>query len=79
MVWEFTLLFVALLIGIAAGVCVERRHRKAEKVYGVLNIDCSDPSDGAYLYLQLTVPIAEVADRKQVTFNVNVISDVSQK
>lgn len=77
--WEFTLLFVGLLIGIVAGVFIKRKSYKKEEVYGILNVDCSDPADGAYLYLQLTVPIAEVADRKRVMFDVNVIPNVSQK
>lgn len=79
MVWEFTLLFVGLLIGIAVGMLIARKRIKVEEIHGILNVDCTDPADGAYLYLQLTVPIAEVADRKRVMFDVNVISNDSQK
>lgn len=79
MVWEFTLLIVGLLIGIAVGVIAMRNRSKSEESHGILNVDCTDPADGAYLYVQLTVPIAEVADRKQVLFDVNVISTYSQK
>lgn len=77
--WEFTLLFVGLLIGIALGVFIKKDRTKVEETHGILNVDCSDPADGAYLYLELTVPIPEVADRKRVTFDVNVIPNVSQK
>lgn len=77
--WEFTLLFVGLLIGIVIGLFIKRNRIKVEEVHGILNVDCSEPADGAYLYLDLTVPIAEVADHKRVTFNVNVIPDISQK
>lgn len=77
--WEFTLLFVGLLIGIVVGVFIVRKRTKTEDTHGILNVDCSDPADGAYLYLELTVPIPEVADRKRVTFDVNLIQDISQK
>lgn len=79
MVWDFTLLFVGLLIGITVGMLITRKRIKVEEIHGILNVDCTDPADGAYLYLQLTVPIAEVADRKRVMFDVNVISNDSQK
>ena len=77
--WEFTLLFVALAIGIAVGVIIGRKSNKTKETQGILNVDCSDPADGPYLYLELTVPIAEVADHKQVMFDVHVIPDISQK
>lgn len=79
MIWEIAFLFVGLLIGTVCGVFITRKYRKAEEVHGTLNVDCTDPADGAYLYLELAVPIAEVADRKQVLFDVNVISGNSQK
>lgn len=82
MVWEFTLLFVALLVGIVVGLFIERKlynNNQNEDVQGILNVDCSDPADGAYLYLELTVPIAEVADKKRVLFDVHVIPNSSHK
>ena len=60
---------VCLTIGIIAG----RFTKKTTKTHGILNVDCSDPANGAYLYLELAVPIAEVAEAKQVTFNVQII------
>lgn len=74
--WGFTLLFVALLIGIAAGMLIERKlysNRKNTDVKGILNVDCSDPANGTSLYLELAVPIAEVVEQKQVVFNVHTI------
>ena len=79
MYWEITLLIIGLLIGIAIGVLSARICNEPEEIHGILNVDCTEPADGAYLYLQLTVPIAEVADRKRVLFDVNVISSDSQK
>lgn len=80
--WEFTLLVVALAIGIAVGLFIGRKlckNDKREEAQGILNVDCSDPADGPYLYLELTVPIVKVADHKQVLFDVHVIPDISQK
>lgn len=77
MYWELTLLFVALLVGITIGVIVEKKRREAvdrERSHGILNVDCSDPADGPYLYLDLNVPIAEVADQKQVVFEVRILN-----
>lgn len=74
MYWEFTLLFIALAVGVAIGVLVERKHNAAKKVtHGILNVDCGDPANGPYLYLDLDVPIAEVVDQKQVSFDVRVL------
>lgn len=80
--WEFTLLFVTLAIGIVLGVFIGRKlykNTKADETQGILNVDCNDPADGPYLYLELTVPIAEVVDHKKVLFDVHVIPDISQK
>ena len=79
--WELKILIIAVVIFIAAiALLLAKKPRNhSDEIHGVLNVDCSDPADGAYLYLELTVPIAEVADRKQVTFKVNVIPDISQK
>ena len=80
--WEFTLVFVALLIGIVVGVFIGRvpyKNSISKEIQGTLNVDCSDPADGPYLYLELAVPIANVADQKLVMFDVNVIPEISQK
>lgn len=80
MIWEFTIVIGGLLLlGIMVGVFVKRKRANAKETHGILNVDCTDPADGAYLYLDLSIPIAEVADRKRVVFDVNVISDNSQK
>lgn len=57
------------LLGIVVGKVVNR----SSNVEGILNVDCSDPADGPYLYLELTVPIAEIVDKKHVTFDVHII------
>lgn len=75
MYWEFTLLFIALAVGVAIGVLVERKHNaNKEVVQGIINVDCGDPANGPYLYLDLAVPIAEVVDQKRVVFDVRVLN-----
>lgn len=72
----FTLLLAALLIGIVVGVFIERKCYKSgvsDKTKGILNVDCSDPANVPYLYLELTTSIADVADNKQVVFDVHII------
>ena len=71
------LVIAALVFGILIGAvasAVVKRAKNSKEAKGNLNIDCSDPADGAYMYLELSVPIAEVADQKQVTFNVHIIN-----
>ena len=74
MYWEITLLFIALMIGIVIGVIIEKKNNAAKRIsYGVINVDCGDPANGPYLYLDLNVPIAEVIDQKQVLFDVHIL------
>ena len=58
----------------AIGMRIGKNRKIAKEVIGNLNVDCSDPANGAYLYLELSVPIADVADRKQVMFNVRILN-----
>lgn len=75
MYWEFTLLFIALAVGVVIGIYIERKHNVAKKVtHGIINVDCGDPANGPYLYLDLAVPIAEVVDQKRVIFDVRVLN-----
>lgn len=55
------------------GMIVGKRRKNVKESKGILNVDCSDPANGTYMYLELSVPITEVADQKQVTFNVHII------
>ena len=74
--WGFTLLFVALVVGIISGVFIEKTCYKIDRIkesQGVLNVNCIDPEDGPYLFLELTVPVEDVIGKKSVTFEVNVI------
>ena len=72
---------VAILVALLAsvlffvlGIVIGRRAKKKGEVSGILNVDCSDPSNGPYLYLELTTSIADVVDKKQVSFNVHLIN-----
>lgn len=81
--WELAILPAVLLISFIASIIIFVRNRHTMKpddtVHGILNVDCSDPADGPYLYLELTVPITDVVDQKRVSFTVNVIPGTSQK
>lgn len=71
-----TTILVALLCAVlffAFGIIVGRSAKKTVQTHGNLNVDCSDPANGAYLYLELTTSIPDVAEQKQVAFNVHVI------
>lgn len=65
------LLFAVLCF--SGGIVIGRFTKKTPKTHGVLNVDCSDPANGAYLYLELSTSIPAVAEQKQVAFNVHVI------
>lgn len=82
--------FIALLVlmsivGIVIGFLLGKR--KTERRYlqdtqytqGTLNVDCSDPEFEPGLFLGLGVPVKDVATRKYVVLDVNVILQNSQK
>lgn len=61
------------VLSLTLGIVIGRTTKQTYEPHGVLNVDCSDPSNGAYLYLNLTTSIPEVADQKRVLFDVHVI------
>lgn len=70
--------FVALVILTAVictmvGIHIGKRKAIRRDVQGVLNVDRGDSESSPYLFLQLTVPIEDVINRKQTTFVVNVL------
>lgn len=76
------LLVMVAVVGIVIGVTTERirgQAKESELSQGVLNVDYSEPENGPYLFLQLVVPIEDVIGRKHVTFDVNVLRDISHK
>lgn len=77
--WGFALVFAVWCAGIAIGILIGRRCYSDKKSQGVLNVDCSDPADGPYLFLELTVPIPEVVSQKQVVFDVKMTQYASQQ
>ena len=50
-----------------------------EKPVGDLRIDCSDPDDGPYMFLELEQGTDVIGSRKRVTLNVNTKNYISQK
>lgn len=67
----FTAVF-GIVVGVL-GTMTVMNAKKSSNTHGILNVDCSDPADGTYLYLNLSVPIVEIADQKRVTFDVHII------
>ena len=70
--------FVALVILTAVictmvGIHIGKRKTIRRDVQGVLNVDRGDSESSPYLFLQLTVPIEDVINRKQTAFVVNVL------
>lgn len=70
--------FVALLILTAVictvvGIHIGKKKRVRQDVKGVLNVDCSNPENIPYLFLQLEVPIEDVIEVNQATFVVRVL------
>lgn len=76
----FVLLMIAMVfIGVVVGVFIERHKTDTKRSNGILNVDYSDPVDGPYMFLKLTVPIEDVVSSKRVIFDVEVTQYVSQK
>lgn len=73
------ILVIAFVIVLALFVKERRTKRKVgQYIQGNLNVYC-DPDYGPQLLLQLDVPIEDIVGRKQATFNVHVIQQISQK
>jgi hypothetical protein len=62
------LMFFLVLIGFFAGVLVGDRSKKSK---GTIHVDYSDPTDGPYLFLELSVPVSTVVSEKRVILDVD--------
>ena len=73
----FLALLIAMSIGFTIlGIVIEKirsKRRPKEESQGILNVNCNDPEDGPYLFLELTVPLEDVIGKKSITFDVNVM------
>ena len=70
------LLALAAVISIGVGVCIGiiiKSKSHSSRAMGILNVDCSDPANGPYLYLELATSVTDVADHKQAVFDVRII------
>ena len=64
------LIFLAgLCFGIGAGICIDNVLRRQRNI-GTLIVECSDPDDGPYLFLDLDLPAHKIINEKQVTVKV---------
>ena len=70
------LLVLTAIICIVVGIHIEKartRRRNEKSVQGVLNVICDEHEGMPQLFLQLIVPVEDVINQKQTTFDVNVI------
>ncbi|GHU48027.1 hypothetical protein FACS1894120_6360 [Clostridia bacterium] len=62
---------IALVIGVLIG-CILMTVIFRTKVIGTLRVDCSDPDDNPYLFLELSKSVDIIYHKKYVTLKVNV-------
>lgn len=70
------LMIATSIISIIAGIHIEKvrtKRRNNDNIQGVLNVIHDNPEDAPQLFLQLIVPVEDVMNQKQTTFDVNVI------
>lgn len=71
--------FIALIVVITAiisimiGIIIGGSRKKSKETQGVIYAYYGDQSGGPSLLLEYSVPIDDIASRKKVTFDVNVI------
>lgn len=72
---------IGVVVGLLIGKKVTQRQylRDTQYTQGTLDVDCSNPEFEPGLYLGLGVPVKDVATRKYVTFDVNVLFNNSHK
>lgn len=76
----FVMVILMIIIGLTVlGLVVYNNASKSKKAQGILNVDCSDPIDGPYLFLELKVPLIDVVNRKQVIFDVHIKNYLSHE
>lgn len=75
----FLLVAVAVVIGIFIGVAIDRLRKKSFKSQGTIYAYYFSPESSPSLLLEYGVPIDDIASRKQVTFDVNIIRQYSHE
>lgn len=73
------LMIVACISVVPIIIYIVKTTPRSRASHGVLIVECSDPDDGPYLFLELKVPIADVVSRKQVTLDVNITNRISHE
>lgn len=67
------LVILSILVGAIIGVFIERHRKKLYKSQGTIYAYYDDDNSNPSLLLEYSVPIDDIASRKQVVFNVSVI------
>lgn len=62
--------FVMLIIGLCAGCMITLAVIRRFYTSGILRVDCSDPDDGPYLFLEVSKELSSVLNKKFVIFTV---------
>lgn len=72
--WMIIMFVIGVLFGVVATIVYYRRKR-----VGTLRIDTSDPSDGAYFFLEIESGKAEaIPNQKTILLSVNTQNYISQ-
>lgn len=72
-------LIVMFLIGLATGFIFAEIRSRSKPIAGVLRIDNSDPEDGPYLFLELSISPEKFEESSKLIFKVNHSNYISQK
>lgn len=62
--------FVTLIIGLCAGCIITLAVIRKFFTSGILRVDCSDPDDGPYLFLEVSKEISSILNKRFVIFTV---------
>lgn len=68
-----------MVIGVLIGIAIKRTSRTKEPTQGVIYAYYHEGEDKPSLLLEGSVPVEEIASRKQVVFDVVVVKQNSQK
>lgn len=68
-----SLLLIAGVIGVIAGMRIERSKTRKVETQGVIYVYCGDHENKPSLLLEYAVPIDDIISRNRVIFDVNIV------
>ena len=69
----FIIAAFSIALGFVLGVSIKKNGSPTSTTQGIVYVDRCDPDGRPWLYLEATATIDDIASRKQVTFDVNVV------